>query len=385
MVESDAEVRCKRRFAQCFDAAPALVGSAPGRLEVLGNHTDYNLGLTLSCAVGQRCYAAIAPLQRPEVELASTSIDRGPAVYKLDDLSAPAGDWANYVLGLVAMLVERGCDVPGFAMLIDSDVPRSAGLSSSAALQMASLTAIVGMTGLELPPLELARIGQRVESEIVGARTGLLDPLSSLLGRRDHLLEIDYLTNQTRRHAMPPGWCFVAVDSGVQHDLTKEYNQRRASCEQAAAAMGVASLREADLASLDTHRASMDEDAGRCARHVIEEIQRVTTAGEALANGDVEALGSCMFASHLSSRDHFRNSCEALDTLVQFGENDPRCIGARLSGGGFGGMTIHLVQTSDAQAYLESLLDWCEGKTGARPWGAVCAIDDGARLNELSG
>lgn len=378
MLDTVSKSSCVARFAERFGVRPAVVVSAPGRLEVLGNHTDYNVGRTLSCAVGFRCFAALSPVDRAEVRLASTAFDDGPIVYPLDSPDAGQGHWANYVLGLVAALKQRGHAVPGFELLVDSAVPGSAGMSSSAALEMAVLVGLVDLMGLALPAVELARIGQAAESQAVGAQTGLLDQLSVLLGRRDHLLEIDFKSLQATHHTLPEGWCFVAADSGVKHDLTQAYSDRRASCQAAAGAMGVASLREATLDQLEQHRGQMAGDAYLCAQHVLEENQRVE---EAVASGDPRRLGALMFASHESSGVNFRNSCPELDELVAFAKADARCVGARLSGGGFGGITIHLVRTDDAQAYLQDLLMYVKRAGQEDRWGAVCQIDGGARLD----
>lgn len=372
--------RCQARFAEYFGKPAEITASAPGRLEVLGNHTDYNLGLTLSCAVGLRCYASLAGSATPEVTLASTAFDMQAETYPLANPVASKGHWANFALGLVATLQERGHEVPGFALLIDSQVPGSAGLSSSSALEMAVLSALVAHMQLGLEPIELAKIGQHAESVIVGAKTGLLDPLSSLLGKAEHLLEIDFETLAFQQHAMPEGWCFVAIDSGVKHDLTQEYNDRRALCEEAAAAMGLSSLRDADHDLLDQSRAAMPEASWRCARHIVSENMRVRQAQAALRQSDVQGLGRLMFESHASSRDDFLNSCAELDELVGYAQQDERCVGARLSGGGFGGITIHLVRQTDADSYLNDLTSWSQANGRPKPWGAVCRIDDGARL-----
>ena len=377
---SDARIRCESGFAERFGLDAVHTASAPGRLEVLGNHTDYNLGLTLSCAIDLRCYASSAALDIPEVHLSSTAIDAAPEVYPFDRLTAPAGHWANYVLGLIASLRQHNDVLPGLAIHFDSQVPGSAGLSSSSALEMSALTAMARLIGLELSPLEMATIGQRVESDVVGAQTGLLDQLTSLPGKHGHLLRIDFKTLQTQQIRMPAGWCFVAVDTGVKHDLTQEYNQRRASCEQAAAAMGVASLRDVTQDLLSQHRAAMPDDVWRCARHVIAETGRVRLAHTSLLQGEVEALGRLMFESHDSSRRDFCNSCVELDAFVEHAQQDNRCIGARLSGGGFGGMTIHLLREEDAQSYLDDLLDKFKTKGVPERWARVCRIDDGARI-----
>ena len=371
------------RFQSAYGTRPAVVASAPGRLEVLGNHTDYNAGLTLSCAVGFRCYAALSPIDEGVARLASTAFDDAPLTVDLASPSVPKGHWTNYVLGLIDAMQQRGNDVPGFELLVDSAVPRSAGVSSSAALEMAVLTGLAALLQLQLPPIELARIGQYAESSAVGAQTGLLDQLSSLLGKRNHLLLTDFRSIETQTIALPEGWCFVAIDSGVKHDLTKEYNDRRVSCEAAARAMGVETLREANGDKLETFRDSMPKADYLCGKHVIEANQRVHEAVESLRVGDVNRLGGLMFESHVSSRDYFRNSCTELDELVEFAQADQRCVGARLSGGGFGGITIHLMRQSDANNYQADLCDALPTVNQRDRWSAVCKIDDGATLHAI--
>jgi len=369
------------RFRGLYGRPPEAVASAAGRIEVLGNHTDYNAGLTLSCAVGFRCYAALTASDQPIARLSSTMLDAPPESFPIDGATAPKGHWANYVLGLVAALRARGHDVPGFDLLVDSAVPRSAGMSSSAALEMSVLTGLVSLMQVGLPPIELARIGQQAESEAVGAQTGLLDQLTSLLGKRDRLLQIDFRSLETHTTAVPAGWCFVAIDSGITHDLTAAYNDRRESCEAAARAMGVATLREADERLLESHRLAMAEPVYGCAAHVIGENRRVKDAVDALAAGDIDRFGALMFASHESSRDNFRNSYPQLDELVAFARGDDRCVGARLSGGGFGGITIHLVKTEQAEQYRKDLLSYLSGQGGRGRWSAICSIDDGAQVH----
>ena len=305
MKQQDAMLATTSQFKDQYGVEPEVLASAPGRLEVLGNHTDYTRGLTLSCAVGLRCYAAIVPINGEHLHLASTMFDGLPQAYSVDATTAAKGHWTNYILGLVRAMKDRGFSVPGFALLVHSEVPRSAGVSSSAALEMAVVKALDALLSLKLPPLEPAVIGQSAESSAVGAQTGLLDQLSSLLGQRDHLLQIDFDSLQTKSIVIPSGWCFVAVDSGVKHDLTKEYNDRRSSCEAAAQAMGIPTLRQADQALLDTHRSVMTEEASLCAQHIIGENERVRETAESLGAGDMEEAGALMFTSHQSSQNNF--------------------------------------------------------------------------------
>ncbi|MFK7789867.1 MAG: galactokinase [Phycisphaeraceae bacterium] len=372
----------KKNFEDVFSIAASVIASAPGRLEVLGNHTDYNAGLTLSCAVDFRCYVAITRLDQPIAKLASTAFDSKPESFSLDQPDAPQGHWAKYVLGLVEGLKRRGHVVPGFAALVDSQVPRSAGVSSSAALEIAVLTGLVNLMGIEISPDEMARIGQEAESQAVGAQTGLLDQFSSLLGERDQMLQIDFQSMQTQSSPAPPGWCFVAIDSGIKHDLTKEYNARRASCEAAAKATGVDSLRMLNAEQLLAHHAAMNEDAFKCALHIIGENLRVRQAIERLAVNDIAGFGQLLLLSHKSSQSNFKNSCPELDELVAFAEADDRCLGARLSGGGFGGISIHLVSIENAEAYRSDILNAIKPSETATRWSAICEIGDGAKTHE---
>lgn len=372
----------RQTFEEHYGLRAVVIASAPGRLEVLGNHTDYNAGLTLSCAVGFRCYVAIAKLDQPVAKLASTAFDSPAQSFSLEQPDVEAGHWARYVLGLVDGLKRRGHDVPGFAMLVDSQVPRSAGVSSSAALEMAALTGILSLMQTKLPADEMARIGQDSESRAVGAQTGLLDQFTSVLGQCDRLLKIDFQSMQVQTIPTPPGWCFVAVDSGAKHDLTKEYNARRRSCEAAARAMGIDAVRDASLDTLASYRNDLSSEDHGCALHIVEENQRVNDAVRLLASRDMAGFGQLLFDSHESSRLNFKNSCPELDELVRFGQEDPRCIGARLSGGGFGGISIHLVEIDHAEAYRMEIVKAMGSLASGPRWSAVCEIGRGAAVDE---
>ena len=370
-------------FLSLYGQIPTVIASAPGRLEVLGNHTDYNRGLTLSCAVGFRCYAAISGLDEPVVKLASTAFGGQAQTIPLQVPMpfAPKGHWANYILGLVVALQERGHSVPGFALLVDSQVPRSAGVSSSAALEMAVLTGLLELMQLKLPPIEMARIGQWAESRVVGAKTGLLDQLTALCGKRDHFLHIDFQSLKHRAIPLPLGWAFVLIDSGVKHDLTGDYSDRRASCEAAAQVMGIPSLRRATQEKLDVARHRMPDQAFDCTTHILHENQRVYEATVALDNEEITRLGQLMFESHDSSRDFFRNSCPEPDQLIVLARQDPRCIGARLCGGGFGGISIHLVREENANEYRDHLVLQTPLQDDTPRWSAIAQIDDGATVD----
>jgi galactokinase len=374
-------------FEAAFGCAPDALASAPGRLEVLGNHTDYNEGRVLSCAVGQRTWAAVSLTEDGRVEAWSDRLPEQPRSFAVEEagVAAASGDWSNYLRGVCSALQERGVAVPGFRLAVASELPLGAGMSSSAALEVSVVLALGAALGRSWSAEEVARIGQAAEERVVGARTGLLDQMSSLRGRAGMLLHTDFRTMETEMLALPAGLCFVVADSGIQHDLAEEYNERRASCEEAARRLaalvpGVTSLRDVHARLLEEHRGSLPELPWFRARHVVGEDARVEAAVGRLLAGDAAGFGTLLEQSHDSSRENFENSCPELDALVEVAQADPRCLGARLSGGGFGGITLHLVAEADAASYAADLARRVVGALGREPWTAVCRPGDGARV-----
>ncbi|MEN9360494.1 MAG: galactokinase [Verrucomicrobiota bacterium] len=374
------------RLRQAFGQEASLIAAASGRLEILGNHTDYNEGFVLSCAVEQRCQVAFAVAPGDKCLVWSEDLDEAIA-FRLDQ----AGDfeprrWGGYVRCVVDQLLRRGVKLKPFAAAIRSSVPLSAGMSSSAALEVALITGLLKLSGAELSPGDIARVGQAAESAATGARTGLMDQLTSCLGRPDQLVLSEYRGLSVRHVAMPAGYAWVVVDSGEKHDLSQEYNQRRAACERAAAVLakleaGVSTLRDVSPDTLERHAAAIGEDLP-FARHVVEECDRVLRGEKLLLAGDVTAFGQLLFDSHLSSQNNFRNSCLGLDRLVGFARQDRRCLGARLSGGGFGGVSIHLVKASDAEAYAADITK-AFTRDGKQPWHTIARIGGGPSVDEL--
>jgi galactokinase len=328
---------------------------APGRAELLGNHTDYNGGLVLALAL--RLGVTARGEARPDARLAIRSTTLGRAYQGDLGSLAPSRDepWANYVLGVVHEFRRRGASGPGFELEIDSTVPVGAGLSSSAALECATARFLQELWGTSFGDLELALIAQAAEHGWAGVSCGLLDQLSSLFGEPGAAVLIDCRSLEVERLPLPSSVAFVAARSGVAHALVAgEYNARRATCEAAARALGVATLRDVDTAAL-LASGSLSTLELRRALHVVGETERVARAGELLRRGDVEGLGPLMFDSHGSSRINFENSCAELDLLVEAAATAPGCLGARLSGGGFGGSTINLVRSDSLDAFREHL------------------------------
>jgi len=373
-------------FATRYDGgAPQVVTRAPGRLEILGNHTDYNEGVVLSAAVDRATFFAVRRSARPRCRIHDMR-DQVSAEFAVSapDRTEP-GAWVRYIAGIVLELQKRGIAVPGFDAVLFSTIPMSAGMSSSAALEMATALALGRLTEVELPWIEWARIGQACENLAVGARTGLLDQFSSLKGKRHHLVYADFRELTVSNVPLPAEVALVVADSMVKHNLTGEYNERRACCEEATAALrarfaSVHALRDVSRQQLEQNRDCMSITAYRRALHVIGENERVAEGVQALAGGDLAGFGQLLFASQESSRLNFENSCPELDTLVEIGKCLPGSIGARLSGGGFGGITVHLVRQAEAEVYARRLSAAYRGLTGRDSQTMICQADDGAAV-----
>lgn len=374
-----------QKFAAHFGRPAIATAAAPGRLEVLGNHTDYNEGLVLSCAVGQRTELAIAPVEGKRCRLFDFR-DNSVCEFDLDAIDKPLPkDWGNYIKGCIIALRERGIQLGAFDAAIESSVPLSAGMSSSAALEMAFCFAISKAFGIQLPPEEWARVGQFVENKYLGLGSGLLDQFSSIFGRKDELILCDFRSVEVLKTlALVPGYELVVANSMVKHDLVdSDYNVRRQSCETARDALKtifpqINALRDVTPAMLEDGKHLMSEVDYRRAKHVVGEGDRVIRAEKYLAEGNIAAFGELLWESHESSRVNFENSCPELDILVGLSKTIPGCIGARLSGGGFGGISIHLVKTDMASEYCERLQNAFLIQTGKKIETLACSIGDGA-------
>ena len=389
-------------FQNTFGAPLVHLVRAPGRLELLGNHTDYNGGLVMALAVDKYVYIAASPRNDAQIELASTSFPQRERFY-IDRIEKnPATPWANYVKGVLLKLREKGVGFTGFNAAVHGTIPFGAGLSSSAALEMATALMVrelfpftLAESGLGPPPpreqgalarltlaekLRLARIGQTAEMDVVGVRCGLLDQISSMFGKAGHVIQIDFLDNSVQHDPMPPGVVVIVADSAVKHDLSAgEYNALRAHCENAARKLGVEYLRFVAPAQLEANKSELTDREYHCALHIVGENHRVTYGERALREGDIYQFGQYLLQSHASSRDNFKNSTPELDTLVQIAQRVPGCYGARLTGGGFGGATINLVQRDAAEEFKRKLAAEYYKRTSVRtePW--VAQIVDGAR------
>lgn len=344
-------------------------GYAPGRAEWLGNHTDYNDGLVLGLGLGVGATVVAQPTGDRQLVLRAMDLNE-TRICQLDALApVEAGSWANYAIGVAAGFLARGAKAHGLELGIRSTVPMGAGLSSSAALECATSRALQQAWGTEFDDMELARIGQEAEHKFAGVRCGLLDQVTSLFATRDHAVFFDCRSLEVERVPVPPDACFVIVQTGVKHALSDgAYNERRAECEEAARVLGVGKLREATPQLIDEmERGGRLQGAPlRRARHIVGENARVAAAVEALRAGDLAKVGQLMNGSHESSRTLFENSCEELDFLAAEARTIPGCLGARLSGGGFGGAVLALVNRGSEDNFVESI-----GQCAKRAWGRV--------------
>jgi galactokinase len=378
------------RFAAHFGRPAQVLARAPGRLEILGNHTDYNQGFVLSCAVGQSTEVALAPTGGRICRLKDFR-DGSEKTFSLDSLGeATPRNWSNYIRGVIAELRKRGLEVGGFDAGMLSEVPLSAGMSSSAALETAFGFAFAEAFALELAPMEWARVGQGVENHYLGLKSGLLDQFSSIFGRRDAMILSDFRSCEVLRTVpLPPGYSIAVVNSMVKHNLVdSEYNTRRQDCESAAAKLskiypGVATLRDVSPEQLEAAKDRLDLREYRRARHVVGENDRVMRAVELLAANDMAGFGRLWLESHESSRVNFENSTPELDYLVELAGSIPGCLGARLSGGGFGGISIHLVEDGESTRYLDRISAAFRLRRGVKPETIVCRIGDGASVRRL--
>lgn len=375
----------KSGFHYVFGADPEVVARAPGRLEILGNHTDYNEGVVLSVAVDRvNIFAGRAiPGKECRVHDLSTKEDK---TFLLDNLANPKPrDWTNYIKGTVVEMQKRGIKVPAFQATIMGNVPLSAGMSSSAAFEMAVVLVLAKLAKVEIPWVDMAKIGQACENNYVGAKTGLLDQFSSLKGKADMLVFSDFRSYEVKNIPLPKGVAMVVANSMVKHHLTNEYNDRRADCEAAVRFLqgrlpGIKALRDVTMDQLDAAAGEMDRRVCLRAKHPVGEDERVYAGIQALENGDIKAFGRLMTESHESSRLNFENSCDELDVLVEIGKSLPGFYGARLSGGGFGGITVHFVEDAGADRYAKRLAEAYKQRTGKTADVMICHAAEGAHL-----
>ncbi|MGB2628567.1 MAG: galactokinase [Candidatus Acidiferrum sp.] len=373
----------RERFVEIYHAEPLLV-QAPGRVNLIGEHTDYNEGFVFPAAIQFQTQIAIA--RRPDSKLMLFSENYGEGLeFDIDHLPASkSSNWSDYVVGVVRLLKQKFGQLPGASMLLRGDVPQGAGLSSSASIEVAVCKAVLGATQNELDGKSVALLCQSAENEFVGARCGIMDQFISVHGKQNHALRLDCRTLEYQLLPIPADTRLVICNTMVRHSHAGgEYNDRRSECETAAhffaeRVSGVKTLRDVTLADFETLGGQLPENIHKRCRHILTENLRVLQAAEALRTGDLDLFGRLMFSSHASLRDDFEVSCEELDLMVQLAEIKPGVVGSRMTGGGFGGCTVNLVQEDHVTAFKTDIAREYQQATGRAPEIYVSVAAEGA-------
>lgn len=379
---TDATERARAAFRHHHRTDPTFVARAPGRVNLIGEHTDYNDGFCLPMALPMATVIAARPIDGKIVTVRSEGY--GEATFDFTTDPAPTIDWARYLHGMGHLLHSGGHSVAAWEGTITSDVPLGASLSSSAALEVASGLAFLHSGGGSLEPDELARTGQRVENEIFGLPSGILDQLASAASVEGSALLLDCRTLETTPVELPTGAVVVVMDTMSRRELVEsEYADRHATCQRIAAELGVAALRDAtlsDLARLDPS----DSVGRRRAHHVITENQRTLDTVAAFEAGDAQAAGALFSASHESLRDDYEVSGPALDEIVDIADSAPGCFGARMTGGGFAGCAVALVDAAQASNFVAHVSAAYSTATAIDPQLWVCAPGAGGSVGDYS-
>jgi len=375
------------RFASNFEASPRIC-RAPGRVNLIGEHTDYNEGFVMPAAV--EFYTWVAASARPDRRLVVRSENFAEQVEaSLDDLQPSAcHHWSDYVLGVARMLEQSSSRLPGANLLIYGDVPQGAGLSSSASLEVAVASALVEISGhtANSNSKDLALLCQRAENEFVGARCGIMDQFIAAHGQRSHALLLDCRSLESRSLPLPNQARLVVCNTMVRHSVAAgEYNTRRAECEEGVRLLAktrpnIRALRDAVLSDLTDSGTALPPVIMKRCRHVISENERVTKAAGALQAGDLSEFGRLMNQSHASLRDDYEVSCRELDLMVALASRADGVCGARMTGGGFGGCTVNLVRSDSVEAFRETIARGYREATGTVPDIYVCSAADGVTL-----
>lgn len=367
-------------FEERFGAPPPVLVRAPGRVNLIGEHTDYNDGFVMPLAIERAIWIALRPRTDGRVRVWSVDYEE-EAVFELDGLRPGGPGWAEYLKGTAWALRDAGHDLEGWEGALSGNVPRGAGLSSSAALELATARAFAAVSGVDWVPSEMAKLGQRAENEWVGVRCGIMDQMISAVGREDHAILIDCRSLETRAVPLPEGTVVVILDTATRRGLVdSEYNERREQCEAAAAHFGVPALRDVTPAMLEERIDELDETTGRRARHVVTENARTLAAADAMAAGQARTLGRLMDESHESLRHDFEVSSPALDAIVEAARGADGCLGARMTGAGFGGCAVALVEADASDALVRTVAEEYETETGQEPRIYLTGASAGAAL-----
>ncbi len=376
-------------FVDHYGGAPEHVVRAPGRVNLIGEHTDYNAGFVLPMAIDREVLIAARRRHDRVVRMVALDFQNAESEFSLDEIRHDEVQrWSNYVRGVAQVLQERGtAALPGLDLVIHGNVPLGAGLSSSAALEVAAAKTFVVMGGLQMGGVDIAKWCQKAENDFVGVKSGIMDQFISVLAHAGHALLIDCRDLSYRSVPMPRGATIVVCDTNKRRGLvSSEYNTRRAECEEAVRRLRsktgkpIHALRDVTLQEFARFEAELPPAVARRARHVISENQRVLDAVEVMKRDDLVGLGRLMNQSHESLKENYEVSCPELDAMVEIARQQAGCFGARLTGAGFGGCTVNLVRDATVPAFVASVPRGYRERTGLEPHVYVCRAMAGASV-----
>ena len=370
-------------FKRHFGRPPAFVVRAPGRVNLIGEHTDYNDGFVLPIAIDRAVRIALRPTFSQQVVLHALDLNQS-AEFSLKNIKHENQEWLEYIKGTAWALQQAGYPLSGWQGTIASSIPIGAGLSSSAALELAAARAFAAVSGFAWEAVKMARIGQQAERDWVGVDCGIMDQMISAMGRAGHALLMDCRSLKTELVPMPPDMAIVVLDTATRRGLVDSaYNERRQQCNMAARFFGVPALRDVSRVELDTNAAALDPIVYRRARHVLGENTRTRQAVRAMSQNDADKLGQLINASHISLRDDFEVSSLQLDQMVDFAQQESACYGARMTGAGFGGCAIAIVQPDEVRNFCKTVSINYQAATGLKPEIYPCTATDGATITAI--
>lgn len=377
--------KIKQTFEQKFSSSPILVKS-PGRVNLIGEHTDYNDGFVLPAAIDRYAYFAIKPNGLNDYRFYSYDFGRSFCT-QVNSLEPSSEPWANYLLGVIDQFAANGNEIPGFDCVFGGDVPIGAGMSSSAAIECGLAYALNHVYELGYAKMELAKIAQQAEHKYAGVKCGIMDQFASLHGMANHVLRLDCQTLQYEPFQLDMSHLsLILVNTGVKHSLaSSEYNKRRAECTEGVEILkqyepNITSLRDVDMDFIKHHKLEFNPIVWNRCTYVIEENERVLAACDALKEKDFSKFGSFMYQSHYGLRDKYEVSCHELDILVEISETIEGVVGARMMGGGFGGCTINLVENNSIEEFEKTIIAKYKTPDGEKPEIIECVIAEGSTL-----
>jgi galactokinase len=374
----------EEKFKEIFGGQARLY-RAPGRVNLIGEHTDYNQGFVMPAAINLYCWVAIAPRTDRRLNVYSANFGNAVSIELDDKTLKQRGDWSDYVVGTALALENSGAKLSGADILVCGDVPIGSGLSSSAAIEMSTGYALLDITGTRIDLVQLALACHDAENDFVGAHVGMMDQFISALGRAGHALMLDCRSLQATPLPIPAAVRLIVCNTGIKHELASgEYNVRRTQCEEGVRQLssvlpGIQALRDVTPSQLDRYKALLPELIYRRCRHVVTENNRVEQAADALLKRNLPLFGTLMAESHRSLRDDYEVSCAELDTMVEIAARQPGVIGARMTGGGFGGCTANLVHADKAEAFTNAVGLEYERRTKIHPDIYVLSATDGVQ------